>query len=51
VGDYFWGGYAGTYFWIDPKEQLIPILMFQDPARRQHYRLLFRAAVLQALEP
>jgi CubicO group peptidase (beta-lactamase class C family) len=49
VGDYFWGGYAGTYFWIDPKEQLIAILMFQDPARRAHYRMLFRAAVLQAL--
>jgi len=51
VGDYFWGGYAGTYFWIDPKEQLIPILMFQEPVRRQHYRLVFRAAVLQALVP
>jgi CubicO group peptidase (beta-lactamase class C family) len=50
VGDYFWGGYAGTYFWIDPKEQLIPILMFQEPVRRQHYRLVFRALVLQALE-
>jgi CubicO group peptidase (beta-lactamase class C family) len=49
VGDYFWGGYAGTYFWIDPKEQLIAILMFQDPSRRAHYRMLFRATVLQAL--
>jgi CubicO group peptidase (beta-lactamase class C family) len=49
VGDYFWGGYAGTYFWIDPRERLIGILMFQDPARRQHYRMLFRATVMQAL--
>jgi CubicO group peptidase (beta-lactamase class C family) len=49
VGDYFWGGYAGTYFWIDPKEQLVAVLMFQDPARRAHYRMLFRATVLQAL--
>lgn len=49
AGDYFWGGYAGTYFWIDPKEQLIAILMFQNPIRRAHYRVLFRATVLQAL--
>jgi len=49
VGDYFWGGYAGTAFWIDPKQQLVAILMFQDPARRLHYRMLFRATVLQAL--
>lgn len=34
---------------VDPKEQLIAILMFQDPARRVYYRNLFRATVLQAL--
>ena len=28
-GDYYWTGIFGTYFWIDPKEQLIAILMFQ----------------------
>src|SRR5215208_1816097 len=22
AGDYYWGGYAGTYFWVDPKEQI-----------------------------
>ncbi len=49
VGEFFWGGYAGTAFWIDPKEQLVPVLMFQDPARRVHYRVLFRNLVTQAL--
>jgi CubicO group peptidase (beta-lactamase class C family) len=48
-GEYFWGGYAGTYFWIDPKEQLIPVLMVQEPNRRQHYRVLMRDLVYQAL--
>jgi len=28
-GDYYWTGIFGTYFWIDPKEQLIAILMYQ----------------------
>jgi CubicO group peptidase (beta-lactamase class C family) len=28
-GDYSWGGMASTYFWIDPREQLIVIFMTQ----------------------
>jgi CubicO group peptidase (beta-lactamase class C family) len=30
-GDYTWGGAAGTYFWVDPKEQLAVVLMAQTP--------------------
>lgn len=29
AGDFFWGGMASTYFWIDPREQLIVIFMTQ----------------------
>ena len=29
VGDYSWGGAASTYFWIDPREELITIFMTQ----------------------
>ena len=29
AGDYSWGGMASTYFWIDPREQLIVIFMTQ----------------------
>ncbi len=29
VGLYRWGGWASTHFWIDPKEQLIGIIMLQ----------------------
>jgi CubicO group peptidase (beta-lactamase class C family) len=29
-GDYYWAGFYGTYFWVDPKEQLIAILMAQS---------------------
>ena len=29
VGQYGWGGAAGTYFWVDPAEELVAILMIQ----------------------
>ncbi|MBK7951016.1 MAG: beta-lactamase family protein [Deltaproteobacteria bacterium] len=28
-GQYGWGGAAGTYFWVDPQEDLVAILMIQ----------------------
>jgi CubicO group peptidase (beta-lactamase class C family) len=28
-GEYFWGGAAGTRFWIDPQEQMIGVFMVQ----------------------
>src|SRR2546430_16911510 len=30
AGDFNWGGYAGTFFWVDPKEQLVAV--FKEPA-------------------
>ncbi|MBM4334270.1 MAG: beta-lactamase family protein [Deltaproteobacteria bacterium] len=49
IGDYYWGGAQGTYFWIDPKEKLAAVLMMQAPAQRLHYRYLLRYYVYQAL--
>jgi len=50
VGEYGWAGAGGTYFWIDPKEQLIAILMTQAPGpSRLYYRQLFKELVQQAL--
>jgi len=49
VGDFSWSGVTGTYFWIDPKQQLIAILMMQAPAQRLHYRYLMRTLVNQAI--
>ena len=48
VGDFSWSGVTGTYFWIDPQQELIAILMMQAPAQRLHYRYLMRALVYQA---
>lgn len=49
AGDCYWSGVGGTYFWIDPAERLIAILMMQAPNQRQYYRQLFRNLVYQAL--
>jgi len=49
VGDYSWGGAASTYFWIDPREDLIVIFMTQlmpstiYPIRRELRRLVYSA--------
>src|SRR5207344_982419 len=34
AGDYNWGGAAGTYFWVDPKERLVAVWMMQAPGQR-----------------
>ena len=51
-GEYMWAGYGGTFFWIDPKEQLAVVYMAQTPgAIRQYYRRMIKALVAQAIGP
>ena len=49
VGTYFWGGMAGTTFFVDPAQDLFAILMLQAPNQREYYRMLFRDLVYAAL--
>jgi CubicO group peptidase (beta-lactamase class C family) len=51
VGDFYWGGATGPYFWADPQEQLFAVMMLQVPdiQLRTHYRSLLRNLVYQAL--
>ena len=49
VGTYFWGGMAGTTFFVDPAEDLFAILMLQAPNQREYYRMLFRDMVYATL--
>jgi CubicO group peptidase (beta-lactamase class C family) len=49
VGEHFWGGMAGTSFWISPRDALFAILMVQAPDYREHFRLLFRSLVNAAI--
>jgi CubicO group peptidase (beta-lactamase class C family) len=49
VGSYGWDGAYQTHFWVDPKEELIGILMVQiqqAPGIRQQFQLLASAAIV-----
>ena len=50
IGLYFWGGLAGTTFWVDPAEQLFALMLIQAPGRRDYYRTLFRDLVYAAID-
>ncbi|MFN8954081.1 MAG: serine hydrolase domain-containing protein [Burkholderiales bacterium] len=49
VGLYYWGGIAGTTFFIDPALDMYAMLMIQAPNQRDYYRPLFRDLVYAAL--
>jgi CubicO group peptidase (beta-lactamase class C family) len=50
VGQYFWGGLAGTTFWVDPAEELFAIMLIQGPGQRDYFRNLFRDLVYAAFD-
>ena len=50
LGQFFWSGMAGTFFWIDPKEDLFAVFMSQGPGQREYFRNLIRSLVYAAVE-
>ena len=49
-GSYGWGGAYGTFFWVDPKEQMIGIMMIQlMPYAHVNIRPEFQNAATQAI--
>jgi CubicO group peptidase (beta-lactamase class C family) len=50
AGEFMWAGYAGTYFWVDPKEEIVGVYMSQAPSPvRSYYRKLIKQLVYQAI--
>ncbi|HWW37034.1 MAG TPA: serine hydrolase domain-containing protein [Xanthobacteraceae bacterium] len=50
AGEFMWAGYAGTYFWVDPKEELVVVYMSQAPSTaRAYYRKLVKQLVYAAI--
>ena len=50
-GDYFWGGAASTFFWVDPKEDLVAIFMTQlIPSSTYPVRNELRTMIYSALD-
>jgi len=43
-----WGG-GGTYFWVDPREDLFVVFMMQSPKQRVPYRYVLEAMVYSAI--
>jgi CubicO group peptidase (beta-lactamase class C family) len=48
-GDAMWAGAWGTSFWIDPKLQLVGVLMAQGPSYRVPNRMLYKNLVYGAM--
>ncbi len=51
VGSYGWGGALNTYFWVDPKEQLVGMVwgqidrLYYYPLERQFMALVYQAII------
>jgi CubicO group peptidase (beta-lactamase class C family) len=46
-GSFGWSGAYGTHFWVDPKEEIVAIMLIQTPIREM--RPEFENAVMQAI--
>ena len=50
AGEFTWAGYAGTFFWAEPKEQICAVYMTQAPSPiRAYYRRMIKSLVSQSL--
>jgi len=49
VGEYYWAGYAGTYFWVDPKEELVGVYMMQSVRQLLPFATSFKTLVVQSI--
>ena len=49
VGEYFWSGAAGTFFWIDPEKEIIVVTLIQLMNNPYPIRQQIKEAVYQSL--
>ena len=50
IGEYRWDGVGGTFFWIDPKDDMFVIVMMQAPSQRVRIESEVRKLVYGAME-
>ena len=50
LGQFLWSGMAGTFFFIDPAEDLFTVFMMQGPGQREYIRSMLRDLVYAAVE-
>jgi CubicO group peptidase (beta-lactamase class C family) len=49
AGEYRWDGVGGTFFFIDPKDDMFAILMMQSPSQRERIQTELKTLIYQAL--
>jgi CubicO group peptidase (beta-lactamase class C family) len=49
LGEYRWDGVAGTFFFIDPEDDLFGIFMAQTPSQRGRIQLDLKTLIYQAM--
>jgi CubicO group peptidase (beta-lactamase class C family) len=50
TGEYRWDGAGGTFFFIDPKDDMFAICMMQSPSQRGRIQTEVKTLIYQALE-
>ncbi|MGX1324014.1 CubicO group peptidase (beta-lactamase class C family) [Bradyrhizobium sp. USDA 377] len=49
TGEYRWDGVGGTFFFIDPEDDLFGIFMVQTPSQRGRIQLVLKTLIYQAM--
>jgi CubicO group peptidase (beta-lactamase class C family) len=49
VGEYRWDGVGGTFFFIDPKDDMFTIVMMESPSQRGRIQTEIKTLIYQAL--
>jgi CubicO group peptidase (beta-lactamase class C family) len=50
LGEYRWDGVGGTFFFVDPKDDMFTILMMQTPSQRGRIQLELKTLIYEAME-
>src|SRR5712672_3218218 len=50
LGEYRWDGVGGTFFFVDPKDDMFAICMMQSPSQRGRIQLELKALIYRAFE-
>jgi CubicO group peptidase (beta-lactamase class C family) len=50
TGEYRWDGVGGTFFFIDPKDDMFAICMMQSPSQREHIQTELKSLIYEALD-
>jgi CubicO group peptidase (beta-lactamase class C family) len=50
AGEYRWDGAGGTFFFVDPKDDLLAVCMLASPSQRQRIQIELKKLIYQALQ-